>query len=125
MILKQPLFSVPIYMCSEDVFRKKIEIKRKKIDKANENSFTYKHFGVKPDSNSEKAFTLNEEHIIVLINRLETDEEVLDWSEHWFKALVMEKREKKDDDFGGPFNIITKELWMRGDQLVGRMERGF
>lgn len=49
MIIKKSLFSVPIYMCSEADFRKIIEKKRKKIEKENENSFTYKRFGFKPD----------------------------------------------------------------------------
>lgn len=56
MVIKESLFSVPVYICSEADFHKKVENKRKKIEKLNENSFTYKHFGIKPEVKLEKDF---------------------------------------------------------------------
>jgi len=54
MIIKESLFSIPVYMCSEADFRKKREDKRNKTKKLNKNSFAYKHFGIKPEIKFER-----------------------------------------------------------------------
>ena len=54
MIIKKTLFSVPIYICSAESFKKKKENKRKKIENSSKKSFAYKHFGIEPEVNFDK-----------------------------------------------------------------------
>jgi len=54
MIIKESMFSIPVYMCSEPDFRKKRDNKKRKIEKLYKNSYTYKQFGIKPELKLER-----------------------------------------------------------------------
>lgn len=54
MILEKELFSVPIYLCSESDFFKKLKQRRKKAEEKIKDSYTAKKFGIIPEVPVEK-----------------------------------------------------------------------
>ncbi len=55
-MIKETIFSVPVYMCSESDFGKKKDNKNREIESSYKNSYTYKKFGIKPEVKIEKDF---------------------------------------------------------------------